>query len=301
MPIVRTLDPSHNFLGLSRDASSFERAHAVVLPVPYEATVSFGKGTSRGPKAILDASRQVEFFDEETKREIGEEVGIATLPPLQLKGKKNEAALQIIHDAVRGLIDQRKFVAVLGGEHTISSAVIAAHAKHFPDLSVLHFDAHSDLRPEYHGNPYSHASAMARVCEFIEPRRLVQVGIRAQCREEAEFIREHEVRTFYAHEIRNRSLSRVLKEWDDLVVEALGELVYVTFDVDAFDPSIMPSTGTPEPGGLFWNEVLTCLRKVSRKKRIVGFDVVEFAPIKGLSHPDVTAAKLVSKLFNYAL
>jgi agmatinase len=154
---------------------------------------------------------------------------------------------------------------------------------------------------DYQGNKYSHASVMARVCEFLDPNRLVQVGIRAQCKEEAEFIRENGVHTFYAHEIRNRTFSRVIKEWDDYVVDALTEEVYVSFDVDGFDPSIMPATGTPEPNGLYWNEAMTLLRKVARKRRIVGLDVVELAPMKGLHHPDLTTAKLVSKVLNYAL
>jgi agmatinase len=229
------------------------------------------------------------------------EVGIATLPPLKLDGKKDEAALQTIFDTVFDLIDRKKFVVTLGGEHTISSATIAAHAKKFPNVSVLHIDAHSDLREEYLGNKYSHASVMARVCEFLDPNRLVQVGIRAQCKEEAEFIDEQGVRTFYAHEIRNRTLARVIKAWDDRVIDALTDEVYISFDVDGFDPSIMPATGTPEPNGLYWNEVMLLLRKVGRKRRIIGFDVVELAPMKGLHHPDLTTAKLISKILNYAV
>jgi len=142
---------------------------------------------------------------------------------------------------------------------------------------------------------------MARVCEFLDPHRLVQVGVRAQCKEEAEFIRDRGVNTFYAHEIRRGSYTRVLKYWDDFAVEKLTDNVYISFDVDGLDPSIMPATGTPEPNGLFWDEVLQCLRKVGRKRRIVGCDIVEFAPIKGLHFADITAAKLVSKILNYAL
>ena len=142
---------------------------------------------------------------------------------------------------------------------------------------------------------------MARVCEFLDPNRLVQVGIRAQCKEEAEFIRDRNVHTFYAHDIRRGNYTKILKYWDDFVVEKLTENVYISFDVDAFDPSIMPATGTPEPNGLFWDEVMQCLHKVARKRHIVGFDVVELAPIKSLPHADVTAAKLISKILNYSL
>jgi agmatinase len=221
--------------------------------------------------------------------------------PLDFSKKKDAAAIQFLHNAVSELLSEDKFVVTLGGEHTISSAPIAVYAKKYQDLSVLQFDAHSDLRPEYMGNRYSHASVMARVCEFLDPKRLVQVGIRAQAKEEAIFIRENGVNTYYAHEIRSGKYTRLLRYWDDAVVENLTDHVYVTFDVDGFDPSIMPSTGTPEPNGLFWAEVMQCLRKVCQRRRIVGFDVVELAPIKGLHHPDLTTAKLVSKILNYAL
>jgi agmatinase len=299
--MVKVLDIKRNFLGLEKQYSMFETSKVIVLPVPYEHTVSYGGGTKNGPEAILKASQYVETFDEETKREIYREYGIATLVPIVLEKKKDEIALQLIYDAVIDIIERQKFVVTLGGEHTISSATIAAHAKLYPNLSVLHFDAHSDLRPEYLGNKYSHASVMARVCEFLDPHRLVQVGIRAQSKEEAEFIRDNGIHTFYAHEIRQGSYTKVLKYWYDYVVEILSDNVYITFDVDAFDPSIMPSTGTPEPNGLYWGEVMQCFRKVARKRRIVGCDIVEFSPIKNLHHADVTAAKLVSKILNYAL
>jgi agmatinase len=299
--MVKVLDSNRNFLGIEKQFSAFETSKIIVLPVPYERSVSYGGGTKKGPQAILDASHYVEFFDEETKREIYKEHGIATLPPLSLEKKKDEAALQLIYDTVLHMVERQKFMVTLGGEHTISSAAIAAYAKLYPDLSVLHFDAHSDLRPEYHGNKYSHASVMARVCEFLDPNRLVQVGIRAQCKEEAEFIRDHGIQTFYAHEIRNGSYTKVLKYWDDYVVEGLTQNVYVTFDVDVFDPSIMPATGTPEPNGLYWDEVMKCLRKVARKRHIIGLDVVELAPINNLPHADLSTAKLISKILNYAL
>jgi agmatinase len=299
--MTKALDAKHNFLGMEKQHSAYETSKIVILQAPYEHTVSYGGGTKKGPGAIIKASQYVEFFDEETKRELCKERGIATLPPLPLEKKKNEAALQVIYNEVLHLAERQKFVVTLGGEHTISSAAIAAYAKLFTNLSVLHFDAHSDLRPEYLGSKYSHASVMARVCEFLDPGRLVQVGIRAQCKEEAEYIRDNGVHTFYAHEIRRGTYTKMLKNWDDYVVDKLTEDVYITFDVDAFDPSVMPATGTPEPNGLFWNEVTDCIRKVSRKKCIVGFDVVELAPIPGLHHADMTAAKLVYKILNYAL
>jgi agmatinase len=299
--MVKALDIKRNFLGIEKQYSAWETAKIVILPAPYEHTVSYGAGTKNGPEAILKASKQVEYFDEETKREIYKEHGIATLPPLVFEKKKDETALQLIYDTVFEMVERQKFVVTLGGEHSISSSTIAAHAKLYPNLSVLHFDAHSDLRTEYRGNKYSHASVMARVCEFLDPRHLIQVGVRSQCKEEAEYIRDHGIHSFYAHEIRRGNYTKVLKYWDDFVTEKLTENVYISFDIGAFDPSIMPSTGTPEPNGLLWDEVMQCMRKVARKRRIVGFDVVELAPIKELRHADVTAAKLVSKILNYAL
>ena len=299
--MVKTLGINKNFLGMEEQYSSYERSQVVILPIPYEQTVSYGAGTKNGPKAILEASHYVEFYDEETRRQVHKEIGIATVPPLSFAKKKNERALDHIYHAVRDLLKQKKFVFSLGGEHTISQATIAAHAQLYPDLSVLQIDAHSDLRAEYQGNKFSHASVMARVCEIIDPRRVVQVGIRAQCIEEADYIRKKGITTLYAHEIRGGTYTKVLKLWYDYAIEHLTDHVYVTFDVDGLDPSIMPSTGTPEPNGLLWHEAMTLLRKLGQKKNVVGCDVVELAPIKGLHYPDLAAAKLVSKMINYFL
>jgi agmatinase len=319
---MKTLGPKFNFLGIERKYSDYSVSHVVVLPAPYEHTVSYGGGTRFGPGAIINASHYVEFFDEELKREFYNEHGIATLPPLNFKGKKDKCALDLIERTVRRLMNDGKFVVTLGGEHTISTATIKAHLEKYPDLSVLHIDAHSDLRTEYEGNKYSHASVMARVCEFLDPRRLVQVGIRAQCAEEAKFIVDKHVQTFYAHDIREGKFdlpsaciplpldklgaSSVTSadrpaDWQDTVVRRLTDKVYISFDVDGFDPSIMPATGTPEPDGLNWHETMVLLRKAGEHSKIVGFDVVEFAPIKGLHHADETSAKLITKILNYAM
>lgn len=294
-----TLDIKSNFLGVEEEDSSFEHSRVVVLPVPYERTVSYGGGTRHGPKAILDASHYVEFYDEETRREVHRELGIATLQPMSFSKKNDEGSLDSIYEILKELIKKNKFVITLGGEHTISQATIAAYAERYKDLSVLQIDAHSDLRSEYQGSQFSHASVMARVCEYLDPRRLVQVGIRAQSIEEAEYIKEQNITTLYAHEIREGKYTKVLKFWYDFVIEKLTDNVYVTFDVDGFDPSIMPATGTPEPNGLLWQETMTLLRKLGKRKQVVGCDVVELSPIKGLHHPDLTTAKLVSKMINY--
>jgi agmatinase len=295
----KSLGIKSNFLGIEDEQSRYASSRIVILPIPYERTVSYGGGTKRGPHSILHASHYVEFYDEETHREVHKELGIATIPPLRFGKQNDEAALESIYRTVKRLMSEGKLVVSLGGEHTLSQAPIAAYAESFRDLSVLQIDAHSDLRPEYQGSKFSHASVMARVCEFLDPRRLVQVGIRAQCIEEAQFIRRKGITTLYAHEIRAGKYNKVLKLWQDYVVEKLTDHVYVTFDVDGLDPSIMPATGTPEPNGLLWDETMTLLRKVGRKKHVVGCDIVEFAPIKGLHHAELAAAKLASKMINY--
>ncbi len=297
----KTLDSHQNFLGLDKGHSSFESSRIVVLPIPYELSAMKRTGSKMGAQAILRASRELEIFDEETKREVAREYGIATLQPLAPAIKGEEKALQEIHEVVTELLGLHKFIVSLGGEHSITSAITAAFAKKIRNLSVLQFDAHCNLRGKYHGDKYSPASVMARVCEYLEPSNLVQVGIRSHNRDEAEYIRDHRINVFYAHEIHAGTYTRLLKYWDDAVVEHLTDSVYVTFDVDAFSPSLMPATGAPEPGGLSWSEVMRCLKKVGQKKNIVGFDVVEFAPLKQLHYPDVVAAKLALKIMNYAL
>jgi len=297
--MMKTLGVDKNFLGIEDpDLCSFSGSKVVILPVPYEHTVSYGGGTKRGPAAILAASHFVEFFDEETGRQIHEELGIATLESLVVTRKKDEAVLEHLYETTRDLLREKKFVVTLGGEHTISQGSIAAFAEKYRNLSVLQIDAHSDLRHEYQGSKYSHACVMARVCEFLDPARLVQVGIRAQCIEEAQFIKDRGIKTLYAHQIRSGTYTKLLKSWDDYAIDQLTDHVYVTFDVDGLDPSIMPSTGTPEPNGLFWHETIAFLRKLGKRKKVVGCDLVEFAPMQGLHHPDLTAAKLVSKMIN---
>ncbi len=297
----KTLDSHQNFLGIDKEHSSFESSRIVVLPVPYELSAMRRTGSRMGPQAILLASRELELFDEETKREVAREYGLATLRPLAPEKKGEEKALQEIHEVILELLGQNKFIVSLGGEHSITSAIIAAFAKKITNLSVLQFDAHCNLRGKYHGDKYSPASVMARVCEYLDPSHLVQVGIRSQNRDEAEFIRDNRVNVFYAHEIHAGTYTRLLKYWDDAVVEHLTDSVYITFDVDALNPSLMPATGAPEPGGLSWIDVMRCLKKVGQKKKIIGFDIVEFAPLRNLRYPDLVAAKLALKIINYAL
>jgi agmatinase len=292
--LVQYYDIKKNFLAIEENVSSYKDSKIAVLPVPYEATTTYGKGTSKGPMAILDASHYVEFFDEEMNRELCFEKGICSLKALELKGKKDRIALDYIYENVVKLIKDNKFVVTLGGEHTISIAPIKAHFDNYKNLSILHFDAHSDLRNEYENSKYSHACFMSRVAEFTKD--ITQVGIRAQCIEENKFIKENNIKTFYAFEIRNGKYG---SHWEDKIINTLKKNVYVTFDVDYLDPSIMPSTGTPEPDGFLWSETVKLLRKLGERKNVVGFDIVELAPRKDFAFPDFLTAKLIYKMLNY--
>ncbi len=294
----KTLDIDNNFLKIEEEFSNFDNSKIAILSVPYEHTVSYGKGAGKGPQAIIDASAFVEFYDDEFEQEVCFDYGITTIEPLDFDGKVDKDALEFIEKNVEELLNCGKFVVTTGGEHTISTAPIAAHFKKYPEMSILHFDAHSDLRLEYEGNKYSHASFMARVIEFFDPKKITQVGIRAQCKEEAELIKKEGVNTFFASAIR-RGLHT--DNWQRKVAESLGEQVYITFDVDYFDPSIMPATGTPEPDGFLYSETIKIFREMQALgKKIIGFDVVELAPIEGVYHPDLTTARLIYKLLNFA-
>ncbi|MCS6965200.1 MAG: agmatinase [Candidatus Kapabacteria bacterium] len=293
------LGPDRNFLALEPEHSSLERSRIVVVPAPYEYRTSFGKGTKQGPEAILAASAHVETYDEEFDRELCYEVGLATLEPIFLDGLQDEAAIQAVESVVQSLLQQGKFVVTLGGEHTIALAPIRAHFQAFPQMSLLQLDAHADLRPIYDGSPYSHACVMARVLEFFPQERLVQVGVRALSREEMEFINQAKSCTFFAEAVRGSYFG---ERWYNMVLEKLGPEVYITLDVDVLDPSQMPATGTPEPNGLWYQEVIRLLRRIQRGgHRIIGFDIVEFAPIPGFHFPDITLARLVYKILNIAL
>jgi agmatinase len=276
----------HNFLGLDESASDFSRAGVVLLPVPYESTTSYGGGTGAGPAAILEASRYIELYDQELDAE-PYEVGIATLPALSLSGAGPAAAVAELRAAYDALLDAGdRFVIMLGGEHSITSAPVLAWADRLPSerISVLQIDAHTDLRLEYEGSEYSHASVMARTMERVD---ITAVGIRALTRDERELARRSDnIHIFFADDIHSGD------DWIDDVVKTLNDTVYITFDVDGFDPSLVPSTGTPEPGGLQWYPVMKLLRRVFNERRVVSADIVELAPIPGLAAPDFLVAGL---------
>jgi len=296
---METLNTESNFLAIENEYSNFEDSKIVIVSAPYEHTTSYGDGTSLGPNAIIEASAFVEFYDDEFDNELCFEKGIATLPPIDFQGKVDENALLLIENQVSELLNLDKFVVTLGGEHTISTAPIKAHYKKYPNMSILQFDAHSDLRDSYGGTKYSHASIMARVLEFFPPTKFTQVGIRAQCLKESILIRESGINTFYANKIRRKHWG---DNWQKAIADTLTDDVYITFDVDYFDPSIMPATGTPEPNGFLWAETMDIFNEIRMSgKRIIGFDVVELAPMNELTHPNLTVARLAYKLLNYAL
>lgn len=290
---MKSLSNDQAFLAVPEpELASYDNAKYVIQQVPYEHTSSYIEGSAKGPGAIVSASHFVEFYDEELDAETYKSGGIATLEPMDFTGKVDEDAVKYIDSETSKLIADRKYVVSLGAEHTVTNGFVRAHLKKYPDLAVLQIDAHSDLRMSYHDNIYSHASVMARVHEMNVP--LVQIGIRAQCREEAELIRSSDrIKTFYAHQIRRNP------NWMRQAVDALPQNVYLTIDADGFDPAVIPAVGTAEPNGLFWAETLHFLEMVFKEKNVIGFDVVECAPIEGSILSEFTLAKLVYRLIGY--
>lgn len=264
-----------------------ERSKVVIVPVPYGATCTWQKGTERGPQALLDASVSLEFYDIETGYEAYRE-GIHTDNPVACPDEPG-AMVAAVEQRVLGHLRRGKFVVTIGGEHSVSIGAIAAHARHRRGFSILQLDAHSDLREEYEGSRFNHACAMARAREYGP---LVQVGIRSMDRAELPALRDHPV--FFAERIVDGG-----DGWMDEVLAALQPRVYVTVDLDVFDPAIMPSTGTPEPGGLEWYPVLRLLRRIAQQRELAGFDIVELCPNPHNKAPDFLAAKLVYKLLTY--
>jgi agmatinase len=289
---VDHLPADENFLKIEDEAlCRYASSRFVVHAAPYEHTSSYHAGSKEGPAAILRASHFVELYDEELGLESYRHGGICTLPPLDFTGRVDEDAVALIEQRTARLLADGKFPIMLGAEHTVTLGAVRAFRSAFPGLSVLQIDAHSDLRQSYEGNRYSHASVMARVHELGVP--IVQVGIRAQCREEAELIRASStIHTLYAHRI--RALPTV--EWVADAVQDLTGDVYVTIDADGFDPSVVPAVGTAEPNGLTWEEAMALLRAVCASRRVVGFDVVEVAPVTHSTVSEFTLAKLTYKL-----
>lgn len=280
-----------NFGGIDdEELSSFEQARVVVWPVSYEGTVSYGGGTGEGAMAVVDASRNMELYDEETDAEVYR-LGLHTTdvsPPVE----PPEAMMKSLLTKARELVGAGKFVCMIGGEHSVSAPVIQAHAEAYENLSVLQIDAHADLRDTYDGTPHSHASIMARVVRDLK-LPAVQVGIRSISAEEARSLDQFPTRIFWAKDIAGRT------DWWEEAVAGLTENVYLTIDIDGLDPSLVAQTGTPEPGGLGWYEVLGLIRTLARERRVVGMDLTEYAYVEGFSASAFLCAKLIYKSLSY--
>jgi len=279
------------FLGLKDADADYDRAATVIVPVPWEATVSWGAGTARGPDAILEASGYVELYDEVLREEPYRRAPIHTTASVDPGSDDPETYLDRLARVAAGLFEDGKFPVFLGGEHSLSSAPVRAAREAFDDLCVLQLDAHADLRDTYHDTPWSHASVMRRIHDLGVPA--VPVGIRAVSVEEADLMQELDRPVFWSHRIAHGD------GWMETALAALDDNVYVTFDVDYFDPSIVPATGTPEPGGGFWHDTMRFLGRVFEERNVVGMDVVELAPIEGLHASDFVVARLVYRCIGY--
>jgi agmatinase len=289
------------FCGQDRKVVDYSAARVAVLPVPYEGTVSYGRGAVLGPRAILEASDQLEMYDEELDRRI-DDVGIFTLPPVDPGEAPPEDVMARIRAAALPALRDGKLLLTLGGEHSISYGIWSGLREILGrPFAILQVDAHADLRPEYHGTPHSHASIMARAHDLGLP--FVQVGIRALSQEEREFLRKTglERNVFWAHE----SAWTRPAEWVPRVVERLlsfgARELYISVDIDGLDPSLVPSTGTPVPGGLGWHETLWLLRLAAQSLPVAACDLTELAPVAGQPASDFLAARLAYKLVGYAL
>ena len=278
------------FLGLEDSESEYERSRFAVLPIPYDGTASFLARTRHRPRAIITASQQVETYDEELRGEFISS-GVATLDPMTPNAEGPEAMHHDIFEATGKIVADDKFLLTLGGEHSITSGLVRAVKSKHDDLSVLQIDAHADLRESYQGSKYSHASIMRRIHDMGVP--FVGVGIRSFSGEEASFMESAGILPITASDCRSS------EDWIDRAVDRLSEHVYVTLDIDGFDPSFAPGTGTPEPGGLDWYQVTALLRAVVKRKNIVAADIVEVLPLPGQVITEFLAAKLAYKIISY--
>lgn len=275
-----------NYAGIPDEYSKKENASIVLLPVPYDGTSTWQKGADKGPQAFLEASENMELYDIETNSEVYQN-GIFLAPPITENGSP-EKMVDEVYKITKNYLNNKKFVSLVGGEHSISIGAIRAFNEVFDDLTVLQLDAHADLRKEYQGSTCNHACAMY---EANQHTNLVQVGIRSMDKSEKQVMNFEQV--FFAHEMDQDDY------WTDNAIDLMTKNVYITLDLDVFDPSILPSTGTPEPGGLWWNDVLYFLKRVFSEKNVVGFDIVELCPNPKDKSSDFLAAKLYYKMLSY--
>jgi agmatinase len=287
--ISHLLSQPGNFAGLPPAYSDFKSSRVAVLPVPYDSTTEWHSGTRNGPRSIIEASFYLEWFDIELGRELYN-MGISTLPNLEPVMDSPEAMAGRVYSAVESLLDEGKFIVMLGGEHSISYGSIKAYSRKFPDFSVLQLDAHTDLRDQYLGTKFGHGSVIRRVLEVCP---VTQVGIRSMSIEEHEFIKTTGMSPFIMEQG-----GEGLPQSD--IIDSLSENVYITIDLDVLDPSIMAAVGTPEPGGMDWSNILALLKEVAAKRKVVGFDLVELCPDQGPSSCSFLAAKLAYKLIGYS-
>jgi agmatinase len=284
--------PAHKpaFLGLSEDESGFAKSRFVIVPVPFENTTTYRKGTANGPAAIIDASQEVELYDEELQ---GQPylAGIFTHDKIAVGNLSSKNMIDSVANVSAGLIDESKIACIIGGEHTVSVGSVKTYSEKFSDLSVLQLDAHADLRELYQDNEYSHACVMRRIRDFT--KKTVAVGVRNISVSEQELIEAENIPVIHAREMQESS------DWIEKVLENLSENVYLTIDCDYFDPAIMPAVGTPEPGGGQWYQTLDFLKTIIERKNVVGFDVVELAPLPVNNVSEFTVAKLIYKMIGY--
>jgi agmatinase len=277
---------TRNYAGIPEEFAQLEKAKVVLIPVPFDGTSTWGKGADKGPEAFLEASENMETYDIETGTEVYRQ-GIYLAEPVK-ENRSPEALVKAVHSITKDYIKRNKFVTLVGGEHSLSIGSIRAFNECFDNLTVLHIDAHADLRETYNGSHCNHACAMF---EASQNTNLIQVGIRSMDVLENTVLDEE--KTFFAHDLAKDDY------WTDKVIELMSDNVFISFDLDALDPSIMPSTGTPEPGGLFWYETLEFLKQVFEEKNVVGFDLVELCPNPNDRAPDFLAAKLYYKMLSY--
>ena len=273
-----------NYAGIPDKHARLDDAKVVLIPVPYDGTSSWQKGADKGPDAFLEASENMELYDIETRTEVYRQ-GIY-LAPSVTEDSSPEKMVEAVYKTTKNYINQEKFVTLFGGEHSVSIGAIRAFNESFPELTVVQIDAHADLRPEYEGSPYNHACA---VHEASKKANLVQVGIRSMDVSEVEHMDENQV--YFGHDL--------YEDWMDDAIGQMTPNVYITIDLDAFDPSILPSTGTPEPGGMFFYETLEFIKMMFKKKNVVGFDIVELCPNDIDKSSDFLAAKLYYKMLSY--
>ena len=288
---MKYLSPKKGFLGI--DAELSKSPQVIVVPFGLEKTVSYGGGTKNGPKEIIKASHQVELFDEELNKEPYKEIGIKTLKPFSIK-KKIKSALDQLSKINEDILSSNKFPLVFGGEHSITPGSIKPFAKKYDEITLLHFDAHADLRESYQGEKFSHASAIKRCLDY-KNLKVVSFGIRNLSKEEMDFYNDNRdrIKIFWGKDKQTWDLSQLDKFFKN-------KNVYITFDVDGFDASIMPATGTPEPGGMLWEDVLPIIKKVCQISNVVGADINELAPIKNFDSYNFLVAKLAYKIISYS-